>query len=153
MHDEPVSKSVPRMGVAAAFRPAPPAGSRGEDVERPAYPVELLSPDGGLVSVRVRRGERIRDAALRHGVTMACGCCLGWCLECAGRVLAGSFEDADCLRVYPEDRRAGFILLCTASPLGPMTILTGQREAMAANRRRHGLPVPDAGRPPGAVPS
>ena len=148
-----MSKAAPTTEFAAAFRPAGPAGSRGEDVERPAYPVELVSADGSSVSVRVCRGERIRDAAVRHGVTMACGCCLGWCLECAGRVLAGSFADVECLRVYPEDRRAGFILLCTASPLGPMTILTGQREAMAANRRRHGLPVPDAGRPPGAVPS
>ena len=72
-------------------------------------------------------------------------------MECAGRVLSGAFDDSGCLRVYPEDRNAGFVLLCTATPRGPMRILIGQRDAMVANRRRLGLPVPDAGGAEGAV--
>ncbi len=103
------------------------------------------------MTVPVRRGERFRDAAVRRGVATPCGCCLGWCLGCAGRVLAGTFDDSGCLRVYPEDRSAGFVLLCTATPRGPMRILTGQRDAMAANRRRLGLPVPDTSDAGGAV--
>jgi len=107
-----------------------------------SYSVELLLPDGATVTLDVAAGESVWDAAHRAGLRLPSSCLQGWCTTCAGRVLEGDFYPAEALRYYPQDRDAGFILLCTARPLGPMRIQTHQRDAMRAHRRRLGLPAP-----------
>jgi ferredoxin len=107
-----------------------------------SYPVELLLPDGKTVTLEVAADESIWDAAFRAGLRLPSSCLQGWCTTCAARVLEGEFDPAEALRYYPEDKRAGFILLCTARPKSPMRIRTHQRDAMRAHRRRHGLPTP-----------
>lgn len=106
------------------------------------HTVQLLLPDGEEIDLAVEAGESVWDAAYREGVTLPCSCLQGWCTTCAGKVLEGDFDPAEALRYYDEDRRAGFILLCTAQPRSAMRILTHQKEAMRAHRLRHGLPTP-----------
>lgn len=107
-----------------------------------SHPVELILPDGATVRLEVAAGESIWDAAYREGLRLPSSCLQGWCTTCAARVLEGDFDPAEALRYYPEDRRAGFILLCTARPQSAMRIRTHQRDAMRAHRRRLGLPTP-----------
>jgi ferredoxin len=57
-------------------------------------------------------------------------------------VLGGEFDAAEALRYCPEDKEAGFILLCTARPRSAMRILTHQRDAMRVHRLKAGLPTP-----------
>ena len=106
------------------------------------YEVELILPGGGRPASRSARDESIWDAATRAGVELPSMCLQGWCTTCAGRVLDGEFDPAEALRYYPQDRQAGFILLCTARPRSAMRILTHQRDAMRAHRLQHGLPTP-----------
>ena len=107
-----------------------------------SHPVELVLPDGATVTLEVADGESVWDAAHREGLKLPSSCLQGWCTTCAGRVLEGDFDPAEALRYYPQDRAAGFILLCTARPRSPMRIQTHQRDAMRAHRRKAGLPTP-----------
>jgi ferredoxin len=107
-----------------------------------SYPVELVLPDGESVTVDVSADEPVWDAACREGLTLPSSCLQGWCTTCAARVLEGDFDPAGALRYYPEDKAAGFILLCTARPRSAMRIQTHQRDAMRTHRRAHGLPTP-----------
>ena len=107
-----------------------------------AYEVDLVLPDGATTRLEVRADESVWDAAHRAGMKLPSSCLQGWCTTCAGRVLAGEFDPAEALRYYPQDREAGFILLCTARPKSAMRVRTHQRDAMRAHRRRLGLPTP-----------
>jgi len=106
------------------------------------YEVELLLPEGETARLEASADESVWDAATRAGIMLPSMCLQGWCTTCAGRVLAGEFDPAEALRYYPQDKDAGYILLCTARPCSAMRIRTHQRDAMRAHRRRHGLPAP-----------
>jgi ferredoxin len=106
------------------------------------HEVELILPDGATARLEVSADESVWDAATRAGNRLPSMCLQGWCTTCAGRVLAGEFDPAEALRYYPQDKAAGYILLCTARPRSAMRILTHQRDAMRTHRRRHGLPAP-----------
>jgi ferredoxin len=106
------------------------------------HEVELILPDDESMTLDVGADESVWDAANRAGIKLPSMCLQGWCTTCAGRVLEGEFDPAEALRYYPEDKQAGFILLCTARPRSAMRIQTHQRDAMRAHRRRHGLPAP-----------
>ncbi len=108
----------------------------------PTFPVELLPPNGEPVSIRCGADEHVWDAATHEGVELPSVCLMGWCLTCAGRVLSGEWDQQDSLRYYPQDRAAGFILLCTARPRGALRVLLHQKKAMQAARRAAGLPTP-----------
>src|ERR671923_2163119 len=105
------------------------------------FDVELVFPDGAIARLEVGADESVWDAAHRAGIKLPSMCLQGWCTTCAGRVLEGEFDPAEALRYYPEDKQAGFILLCTARPRSAMRIQTHQRDAMRAHRRRQGLPA------------
>ena len=107
-----------------------------------SHPVELILPEDESVTLEVGVDESVWDAATRAGIKLPSMCLQGWCTTCAGRVLEGEFDSAEALRYYPQDKEAGFILLCTARPRGAMRIQTHQRDAMRAHRRQHGLPAP-----------
>ncbi|MGH6943635.1 MAG: 2Fe-2S iron-sulfur cluster-binding protein [Geminicoccaceae bacterium] len=107
-----------------------------------SYEVELVLPDGETARLEVSADESVWDAATRAGITLPSMCLQGWCTTCAGRVLEGEFDPSEALRYYPQDQRAGFILLCTARPRSRMRIVTHQKEEMRAHRHRQGLPTP-----------
>jgi hypothetical protein len=47
------------------------------------------------------------------------------CLTCVGQLLAaGEFDPSDAVGYYPQDRVAGYILLCTAKPRSNVRIRT-----------------------------
>lgn len=106
------------------------------------YQVELILPDDETARLEIRADESVWDAATRAGIRLPSMCLQGWCTTCAARVLEGEFDPAEALRYYPEDKAAGYILLCTARPRSPMRILTHQRDAMRAHRLKAGLPTP-----------
>ena len=86
--------------------------------------------------------EHILDAARRAGLDLPSACEMGWDIACACRVLSGDWDNGDARRYFPQDREAGFILICTAKPRSDMRIVTHQREAMREHRAHHRLPAP-----------
>jgi len=110
--------------------------------ERRTFPVELRFPDGSSRRIEVGGEEHIWDAARREGIALPSTCLQGWCISCAGLVLSGDWDQRDSLRYFPEDRAAGFILLCTARPRSALSVRTHQKDAMRANRLAHGRPAP-----------
>ena len=106
------------------------------------FVVTLLLP-GGEQAIHVRSDEHIWDAALAAGIKLPALCHQGRCLTCAGRLLnGGEVDQSDSASYYPQDREAGFVLLCTGNPRSPLRILTNQQEQMRAYRRQKGLPAP-----------
>jgi ferredoxin len=106
------------------------------------YPVTLLLPDGERTIV-VRSEEHVWDAALAAGIKLPALCHQGRCLTCAGRLVnAGEVDQSDSVSYYPQDREAGFVLLCTAKPRSPLRIRTRQQEEMRVYRRQEKLPAP-----------
>lgn len=73
--------------------------------------------------------EYLLDAGLRAGLDLPSLCLQGWCLTCAARVLEGQVDQSDSRRFYPEDREAGFALVCTGKPLSDLRLRTHQTTA------------------------
>jgi ferredoxin len=91
----------------------------------------------------VRSDQHIWDAALAAGINLPALCHQGRCLTCAGRLLDdGDVDQSDSATYYPQDRDAGFVLLCTGRPRSNLRILTHQQEQMRQHRRQLGLPAP-----------
>jgi ferredoxin len=107
------------------------------------YTVTFLLPDERQVCLEVGEDEFILHAAYRAGLDLPSMCLQGWCITCAGRVEGeGEWDQSASLRYYPQDREAGFILLCTARPRSHLTIRTHQRLAMRDHRIAAKLPTP-----------
>jgi ferredoxin len=105
--------------------------------------VELLLPDGNRACLEVGEDEFILAAAYRAGLDLPSMCLQGWCITCTARVEGGGDWDQSAARRYfPQDREAGFILLCTARPRSDLRIRTHQREALRDHRLALGLPTP-----------
>ena len=110
------------------------------------YRVVLRLPDGSAPEIEVAADQHIWDAALAAGVELPAICHQGRCLTCAGRLgKPGEFDPSDAVAYFPQDRDAGFILLCTAFPRSNLEIRTHQQFAMREHRRRLGLPAPYSG--------
>jgi ferredoxin len=104
--------------------------------------VTLLLPDGER-TIGVRPEQHIWDAAAAAGIKLPALCHQGRCLTCAGRLLnGGEVDQSDSASYYPQDREAGFVLLCTGKPRSPLRLLTNQQQAMREHRRQKGLPAP-----------
>jgi ferredoxin len=105
--------------------------------------VELILPDESRVCLKVAEDEFILTAAYRAGLTLPSMCLQGWCITCAGRVEGeGEWDQSASRRYFPQDREAGFILLCTARPHSDLRIRTHQREALRDHRIASRLPTP-----------
>lgn len=108
--------------------------------------IKLHLPDGSIQELDVGEDQHIWDAAHDAGIELPSICHQGRCLTCAGRLLnAGEFDASDAVAYFPEDRAAGFILLCTACPCSDLEIQTHQQFAMRQHRRALGLPAPYSG--------
>ncbi|MEE9276561.1 MAG: 2Fe-2S iron-sulfur cluster-binding protein [bacterium] len=105
------------------------------------YRVELLTPEGA-VRFQAERDEFILDAAKEVGCPLPATCLQGWCITCAGRLLEGEADHSQATRFYPQDRQAGFVLLCCATACSNLKIRTHQADAMANHRAAHRLPHP-----------
>ena len=95
-------------------------------------------------TVWVRGDQYLLDAASSAGLELPFTCLQGWCVSCAAVVESGEVDQSEAFRLYEEDTRARFVLLCSAYPRSDACIRTHQREVMRTHRRRHGLPAPGA---------
>lgn len=93
-------------------------------------------------TIFVAEDEHIWAAAFRQDVHLPALCHQGWCLTCAGRLEAGGVDQRDSVGYFPQDREAGFVLLCTGRPLSDLRIRTHQASAMRRHRLALGLPSP-----------
>jgi ferredoxin len=107
------------------------------------YAIALETP-GGERSFLCGRHEFIWDAAARHGIPLPAICHQGRCLTCAGRLISGTVDQSKANSYFPEDKRAGFVLLCTAEPRSDIHLTTDQQLAMREHRLELGLPAPYA---------
>lgn len=103
----------------------------------------LETPDGERTLV-CGGGEYIWDAAARTGLQLPAICHQGRCLTCAGRLVEGEVDQRDADTYFPEDRAAGFVLLCRAKPLSDVRIVTHQQWEMRKHRVALDLPAPYA---------
>jgi ferredoxin len=109
-----------------------------------SYEVTLVTPYGARV-IRARASEHIWDAAKNAGIALPAICHQGRCLTCAGQLLEpGEFDPSDAVSYFPQDREAGFILLCTAKPRSNLRIRTHVQTEMRQYRLKCGLPAPYA---------
>jgi ferredoxin len=106
-----------------------------------SFIVTLEMPTGER-TFNCHRNEFIWNAAAQHGITLPAICHQGRCLTCAGRLLNGSFDQRSANSYFPEDNKAGFILLCTAKPCSNLRIRTHQQLLMRQHRAALGLPAP-----------
>src|SRR4030088_112316 len=99
------------------------------------FQVTLLLPNEER-SIEVGREEHIWDAAFAQGVVLPALCHQGYCLTCAGRLeRQGELDQSDSLAYFPEDRAAGFVLLCTGKPRSALRIRTHQATQMRQHRK------------------
>ncbi|MCU1310869.1 MAG: ferredoxin [Candidatus Angelobacter sp.] len=114
----------------------------------PIYTVKLLvSNDDGEEEreqdVTVGANEHILNAANAQGIVLPAMCRQGRCVTCAGRIVGGGeVDNSDADLYFPQDRAAGFVLLCTAKPCSDLIIRTHQQDSMRAHRLALGLPAP-----------
>jgi ferredoxin len=105
------------------------------------YQVTFVTPVGE-VQAEATGDQYLLDVAAAVGLELPSMCLQGWCTTCAAKVLQGTVDQSEALRVYPADEAAGFVLLCSAYPRSNLRILTHQRDALREHRRLHGLPTP-----------
>jgi ferredoxin len=104
--------------------------------------VILLLPEGER-SIQVSCDQHIWDAAYAAGIILPALCHQGRCLTCAGRLEnGGEVDQSDSATYFPEDREAGFVLLCTGRPRSALRIRTHQQGEMRQFRRQKKLPAP-----------
>ncbi len=109
----------------------------------PLFDVVLLLPDDEERRIQVGSEEHIWDAASKAGIVLPALCHQGRCLTCAGHLEdGGEVDQSDSIRYYPEDREAGFVLLCTGKPRSSLRIRTHQQEEMRRHRKGKGLAAP-----------
>jgi ferredoxin len=107
------------------------------------FEVVLLLPNDEQRELAVGGNEHIWDAAFNTGITLPALCHQGRCLTCAGKLEApGEVDQSDSVSYYPQDREAGFVLLCTGKPRSPLRIRTHQQAEMRAHRLQKALPAP-----------
>jgi ferredoxin len=105
------------------------------------YCVKLHTPEG-VACLEVGEDEYILDAAYEAGYDLPSMCLQGFCLTCASRLLKGEVDQSEAVRFYPEDKEAGFVLICSAKPRSDLCIKTHKKKEMQNHRDKHGLPYP-----------
>src|SRR5438309_5205420 len=127
-----------------AGREAPDVEIAGSAFEAQAFEVTPVMPYGSRV-IRARASEHVWDEAKAAGINLPAICHQGRCLTCAGGLVEpGEFDPSDAVSYYPQDREAGYILLCTAKARSNLRIRTHVQTEMRAHRKEIGLPAPHA---------
>ena len=107
------------------------------------FEVVLETPEGERLFL-CGSDEFIWNAAAHNGIVLPAICHQGRCLTCAGRLLSGTVDQSKSNSFFPEDKEAGFALLCTGQPRSNLHILTHQQWVMRKHRSELGLPAPYA---------
>src|SRR5438874_5701772 len=107
----------------------------------PIHQVTFVTPDRE-VHVEVTEDQYLLDAAANAGLELPYMCLQGWCTTCAGKILEGQVDRSEALRLFHEDEKDGFVLLCSAFARSDLSIRTHLRAALRTLRREHGLPTP-----------
>jgi ferredoxin len=102
----------------------------------------VLETPTGERSFSCHRNEFIWNAAAHNGIPLPAICHQGRCLTCAGRLLSGSVDQSSSNSFFPEDKAAGFVLLCTGRPCSDLRIRTHEQLYMRQHRAKLGLPAP-----------
>jgi len=119
------------------------SGAARTAFEAQAFEVTLVTLYGARV-IRARASEHLWDEARAAGINLPAICYQGRCLTCAGELLEpGEFDPNDAVSYYPQDREAGYILLCTAKARSNLRIRT-HVQTEGAHRKEIGLPAPYA---------
>ncbi len=103
--------------------------------------VVLETPDGER-TIGCGPNEFIWDAAARNGLLLPAICHQGRCLTCASRLLEGEVDQSKADAYFAEDRAAGFVLICRATPRSDLILKTHQEWEMRRHRLALGLPAP-----------
>ncbi|MBV8807425.1 MAG: 2Fe-2S iron-sulfur cluster binding domain-containing protein [Acidobacteriaceae bacterium] len=106
-----------------------------------SFLIVLETPQGER-KFQCHPSEFIWNAAARNGILLPSICHQGRCLTCAGRLLSGTIDQSSANSFFPEDKKAGFVLLCTAKPRSEVHIRTHQQLLMRQHRAALGLPAP-----------
>jgi len=118
--------------------------------EAQVFDVVLVLPDGER-RIRAFGDTHIWDAAFGAGIELPALCHQGYCLTCAGKIETNNpgnesveteVDQSDSLVYFPQDRQAGYVLLCTAKPRSSLRIRTHQQREMRQFRKQNGLPAP-----------
>jgi len=110
--------------------------------EPEVFDVVLVLPSEQRI-IRVNGDTHIWDAASAAGIAMPALCHQGYCLTCAAKLEGdGELDQSDSLVYFEQDRKAGFVLLCTAKPKSELRVRTHQQNEMRKFRRQKGLPAP-----------
>jgi ferredoxin len=108
------------------------------------FQISLLTPFGEY-KITAGSDQHLWDAAQMAGISLPAICHQGRCLTCAGQLLEpGEFDSSDARSYYPQDREAGFILLCTAKARSNLRLRTHLQSEMRIHRQKLGLPAPYA---------
>src|SRR5260370_28032152 len=102
------------------------------------FRVTVVTPEGRH-SFECADDEFIWNAAARSGITLPAICHQGRCLTCSAKLIEGHVDQKAAASYFPEDREAGFILLCTALPLSDLVIETHEESNIRQHRKEHNL--------------
>ncbi|WP_013320487.1 2Fe-2S iron-sulfur cluster-binding protein [Gloeothece verrucosa] len=82
--------------------------------------------------ILVREDEFILDVAEQKEIKLPYSCRAGACFDCLGKVISGKVEQTEKALEFlkPDELKAGYILLCAASPRSDCVIQTHQVEEL-----------------------
>ncbi|MEV4533154.1 1,2-phenylacetyl-CoA epoxidase subunit PaaE [Asanoa sp. NPDC049518] len=95
--------------------PEPPRRPSTADDAAPVEVSVLL--DGRVSTLRMRRDERVLDAALRVRSELPFACKGGVCSTCRARVVEGEVTMARNYALEPDELERGYVLTCQSSPV------------------------------------
>jgi ferredoxin len=108
------------------------------------FQVILVMPSGEQ-TISADSDQPIWDTAQAAGIVLPAICHQGRCLTCAGKLLVpGDFNPGGPESYFPQDREAGFVLLCCAKARSDLRIQTHEEDEMRRHRQALGLPAPYA---------
>lgn len=111
--------------------------------ELEAFEVTFLQPNSDPRTISVGREEHIWDAANAAGIALPALCHQGYCLTCAAKLQnGGEVDQSDSLVYFPDDRQAGFVLLCTGKARSNLRLRTHQAKQMREFRKQQKLIAP-----------
>ena len=87
-----------------------------------SYQVELRNSQ---IILSVNSDEPIYQAALKAGIQLPIGCDYGGCITCAAKLISGKVRQPGASAINKRQSKAGYILLCVATPSSDCIIEEG----------------------------
>jgi ferredoxin len=106
---------------------SPDTPSAPAAAETRMFQVTLRRPDGDW-TFAAPADEYLLYTMQDRGIESPAICEQGWCLACAAKLVSGEVDRSASLTNYPEDAKAGFVLLCSARPLSDLFLTQDIRE-------------------------